>query len=320
MTCRLSRIRHLCLAMPLLLLASCSGSDAEQTHIGFVEAEWVYVSAPRAGWIVARPVDEGQRVNSGDLLFALDDDAELAAKAEMGSRLAQAEAQARDISTGAREPEIRALEAQLAEARAALALAKVRRDRIGTLAVKGFASKQQRDEAEASYREAQARTNQAEEQIRIARQAGRPATRSAAKAGVEAARASRASAQYDLEQRSIRAAVSGEVSETFLNPGEYATAGSPVLALLPTDGLKVHFFVTQAELPAYRDGTSLKIRADGLKEPVEAKVSFVASDAEFTPPVIYSRDARKKLVFLVKADVSANSGLRPGLPVDVIGP
>ena len=121
-------------------------------------------------------------------------------------------------------------------------------------------------------------------------------------------------------KRAIRASTDGEVSETFLNPGEYANAGSAVLALLPDDGLRVHLFVTQEELPAYRPGVKLQVKADGLANPVPAEVVFVASEAEFTPPVIYSRDSRKKLVFLVKARIPAKAGLRPGLPVDVTGP
>lgn len=314
----LARVLSVALIVPMV--SACSESGGKREHIGYVEAEWVYVAAPRSGWIVSRPASEGQKVTKGSLLFTLDDQSQQAATEEAGSRVAQAQAQARDIATGAREPEISALQAELEEARASLRLATVRRERIRTLAADGFASRQQRDEADAGYRTAQARVKRADEQIRVARQAGRPASRAAAQASVEAARANKSSAEYELDQRAIRASVAGEVSETFLNPGEFANAGSPVLALLPDDGLRVHLFVTQEERPAYRLGTTLQVRADGLNKPVEGKVSFVATEAEFTPPVIYSRDAREKLVFLVKVDMPANAGLRPGLPVDVYGP
>ena len=137
-------------ALVAQFVTGCSGSDKERTHTGYVEAEWVYVAAPRSGWVVSRPAEEGRKVKAGDLLFTLDDQSQQAATAEAGSRVEQAQAQARDIATGAREPEIKALEAQLAQARAALNLASVQRDRIVALAAKGFASRQQRDEANAA--------------------------------------------------------------------------------------------------------------------------------------------------------------------------
>ena len=313
-------VRLLALALGLPGIAACSASDTRGDHIGYVEAEWVYVAAPRAGWIESRPVREGQRVAAGDLLFTLDDQSQQAATAEAGSRVEQAQAQARDIATGARAPEVRALQAELDAAQSALALARARRDRVLALANDGFASNQQRDEAVSAFNTAQARARNAEEQIAIARQAGRPESRAAAQAGVEAARASSRAAGYELEQRSIRAEAPAEVSETFLNKGEYATAGSPVLALLPDDGLRVQFNVSESEVPAYQPGTKLRISADGLTDPVQGEVVFVATEAEFTPPVIYSRESHDKLVFLVKAAIPAGTGLRPGLPVDVSGP
>lgn len=307
-------------AIATLALAGCSESGSSPSHVGYVEVEWVYVPAPSAGWIRSRPVDAGAHVAPGDLLFTLDDQTQQAASTEARSKLEQAQAQARDMATGARAPEVSELEARLQQARAQSQLAEVQNDRVAELGRRGFASNQQVDEAEAAYHTAQAAVRQAEQQIATARLASRPAARDAARANVEAARAASASAEYQLGQRVIRSETNAEVAETFLNPGEYATAGNPVLALLPSTGMKVHFFVSEAELPLYPVGTSVQIQADGLSEAVAGQVSFVAPDAEFTPPVIYSRDSRQKLVFLVKVDVPADSGLRPGLPVDVVGP
>ncbi len=307
-------------ALAVAALAACSNASDGRTYVGYVEAEWVYVSAPRSGLIDSRPAAEGDKVKTGDVLFTLDADGQLAASTEADSRVAQALAQSRDISTGAREPEIRALEAELAEAKAALGLATTERGRVSKLVEEGIASRRQGDEADATFRTAEARVARAQQQIRVARQAGRPASRLAANANVDAARAASDAAKYELEQRTVRAPQEGYVEETFHERGEFVVAGNPIAALLPSDGLKVRFFVGQEALPSYRIGTKVVVTADGLAKPVEGKVSFVAKEAEFTPPVIYSRDAREKLVFLVKADVPPNSGLQAGLPVDVTGP
>ncbi|MDG2002896.1 MAG: HlyD family efflux transporter periplasmic adaptor subunit [Novosphingobium sp.] len=307
--------------LPLLLLltaalSGCSGSE-ENSHVGYVEAEWVYVAAPQSGWIVSRPAGEGNKVAAGDILFTLDSERQEAASAAAGSRVEQAQAEARDIAKGARAPEIRALEAQLKEAQAGLTLARADQNRILSLVEEGIESRQRGDQAKANFATAQARVASAQEQIRIARLAARAGRREAAAANVAGARAARNSASYDLRQRTIRAQLAGNVSETFLEPGEFAPAGSPVLALLPKDGLKVRFFVGQQGLPNYAIGGKVSVSADGLADPVTGTISFIASEAEFTPPVIYSEGSRDKLVFLVEARLPAGSKLRPGLPVDV---
>ena len=304
------------LLVAILLVAGCSGTD-ETSHVGYVEAEWVYVAAPQSGWIVARPAGEGSKVAPGDVLFVLDSERQVAASGVAGSRVAQALAEARDAAKGAREPEIRTLEAQLAEAEAALRLARRDRDRVLSLVDEGIESRQRADQAGAAHESAQARVAAAREQVRIGRLGARVDRQQAAAANLAAARAASSSSSYDLQQRTMRARLAAQVSETFLEPGEFASAGSPVLALLPNDGLKVRFFVGQKELPAYRLGSEVLVSADGIERPVKGKVSFIASEAEFTPPVIYSPDARDKLVFLIEAKLPAGTRLRPGLPVDV---
>lgn len=305
-----------CLLLLPLALAGCSGSDQE-SHVGYVEAEWVYVAAPQSGWIVSRPAGEGSKIAKGDVLFTLDSERQVAASAAAGSRVEQAQAEARDIAKGARAAEIRAIEAQLGEAQAGLTLARAEQSRVLSLVEEGIESRQHADQAKASYAAAQARVASAQEQIRIARLAARPDRRDAAAATIAGARAARNSAAYDLQQRTIRAQQAGQVSETFLEPGEFAAAGNPVLAMLPRDGLKVRFFINQKELPSYSIGSEVSVSADGISSPVVGKVSFIASEAEFTPPVIYSEGARDKLVFLIEAKLPANSLLKPGLPVDV---
>jgi HlyD family secretion protein len=260
---------------------------------------------------------EGGKVRAGDLLFTLDSERQAAASTAAASRVAQALAEASDAAKGAREPEMRALEAQLAETEAALTLARRDRDRVLSLLDEGVESRQRADQAKAAFESAQARVSAAREQVRIGRLGARADRQQAARANLAAARAASSSAAYDLDQRTMRAKVAAIVSETFLEPGEFAAAGNPVLALLPADGLKVRFFVNQQELPGYKLGDAVSVSADGSGAPVKGKVSFIASEAEFTPPVIYSAEARDKLVFLIEAKLPAGTRLKPGLPVDI---
>ena len=89
------------------------------------------------------------------------------------------------------------------------------------------------------------------------------------------------------------------------------------MALLADDRVRLRFFVPQAEVSFYRPGARIDFACDGCKSGLTARINFVSARAEFTPPVIYSRDARDRLVFLVEALPDNPADLQPGLPVDV---
>ncbi|MGH8030637.1 MAG: HlyD family efflux transporter periplasmic adaptor subunit, partial [Arenimonas sp.] len=81
----------------------------------------------------------------------------------------------------------------------------------------------------------------------------------------------------------------------------------------------VRFFVPEPRLASVKVGQAVQVWRDGADAPVEATISFIAPRAEFTPPVIYSQQARAKLVFLVEARpaLADAAALHPGQPVDV---
>ena len=300
----------------LIGLAGCTRNEA-QVHLGYVEAEWTYVSAPASGRIVEEAIDEGSTVETGEFLFKLDSTAEQAAVSEATARVNQAAAEADNLSTGARPAEIRRLEARLAEAKAGLEKAKSDRDRILPLVEQGFAPKSQKDTVIAAFDAAEAAVTAAEEDLKVAELPARSAARQAAQEAARSAEAAQTAAEYRLSERNVSSPVSGRVEEVFFRTGEFVTPGTPVLSLLPADGLKARFFVSQSEVTHFADGDTVRLVADGLSQPVEARVSFIAHDAEFAPPVIYSRQSRQKLVFMVEAEIPADSGLHPGVPVEV---
>lgn len=108
------------------------------------------------------------------------------------------------------------------------------------------------------------------------------------------------------------------VENTFFVPGEFVSAGKPVVSLLSLKNIKIRFFVPQSILPKIKESEHVMVSCDGCREKIKAKISYISSQAEYTPPVIYSTESRQKIVFMVEArpDEEAN-GLHPGLPVDV---
>ncbi|MEZ5954733.1 MAG: HlyD family efflux transporter periplasmic adaptor subunit [Hyphomonas sp.] len=310
-------MKYLVLTLIFLLpLSGCARQDAS-VHLGYIEAEWTYVSAPAAGRIIEQPVEEGSTVAAGDFLFLLDNTAEQAALSEAEARLKRTVAEADNLSTGARDPEIRALQARLAEAKARLEKATADRDRIVPLVDQGFAPKAEKDAVEAAFEQAKAAVDAAQQDLKVAALPARPATRQAADEATRSAEAAQTAAAYRLNERSVLSPKSGRIEEIFFRPGEFVSPGAPVLSLLPDDGLKARFFVSQSELPQFSKGKTVRLIADGLSQPVSVSVTFIAHDAEYAPPVIYSRHSREKLVFMVEAQVPGDSGLHPGLPVEV---
>ena len=121
--------------------------------------------------------------------------------------------------------------------------------------------------------------------------------------------------QARLSDLAPMAPANGRVEEVFFQKGEWAVANQPVLSLLPDDRIKLRFFVPEQSLSAYRPGSSVRFTCDGCAANLSATITFVSPRPEFTPPVIYSREARDRLVYMVEARPAVR--LNPGQPVDV---
>ncbi len=137
-----------------------------------------------------------------------------------------------------------------------------------------------------------------------------------AQAALREAEAKLNSAKTRLERRTIKSPASGVVQQVYFREGELVVAGRPIVALLPPGNVKVRFYVAQALLPRITIGDTVAVHCDGCG-PQSAKISFIAKQAEYTPPVIYSEQERSKLVFLVEALPEKPAELRVGQPVSV---
>jgi HlyD family secretion protein len=163
------------------------------------------------------------------------------------------------------------------------------------------------------------RVKQLKADLETARLGSRVDQVAAAEANVRALEASLVKAEWDLEQKRQNAPHTGLVFDTLFRQGEWVPAGRPVVVLLPPQYVKVRAFVPQARVGAIRVGQEVSVTVDGVAEPYAGKVSFISPRAEYTPPVIYSRESRAKLVFLIEVlfDQETSADLHPGQPVDV---
>lgn len=303
----------------VLLLAGCEKATTG-TYQGYAEGEFVRIAVPFAGELENLSVQRGQQVAAGAPLFALESADEQAAKREAEERLRNADARLANLQTGKRLPEVEATQADVAQAEAARELSKLQLRRQQQLFSAGFIPKSQLDEARATHRLDTARLAQTMAQVQVARQTvGRDAEIRAAQAEVEAARAVLAQSEWRLEQKSAAAPVAALVQDTYYTQGEWVPAGSPIVSLLPPGNIKLRFFVPEAVAGSLHTGQPVSVACDGCGAPIPATVSYISPQAEYTPPVIYSKESRAKLVFLIEArpEPALASRLHPGQPVDV---
>ena len=310
-------MRPLLLLLSLLSLAACA-RHADAPMSGYAEAEFVYVSASAAGTLQTLAVRRGDQVRRGQPLFTLDSDSEVYGREGAKARSEAAAAQATDLTKGRRPLELKAIDEQLAQARAALASSTSALARNRALVEQGFIAPMQLDDLVAARDRDSARVNELEAQRALALEAaGRSDAVAAAAAEARGAKADLALAQWREGQKQRQAPADAFVFDVMYREGEWVPAGAPVLALLPPRNLKVRFFVPETKLPQAKVGSEVALACDGCPAGLAARIRYVSPQAEFTPPVIYSNENRSKLVFLVEAEPTDPAALKPGQPLDV---
>ena len=309
------------LAAAVIILLGC-GPTGERPLQGYIEGEYVRVAAPFAGTLQQLAVKRGDDVALAAPLFALERENESAARREAEDRLRGAEARLDNLKSGKRAPEIEAVNEQLQQARAMreLSAANVRRQQ--QLFASGFISGAALDDARAQVKRDDAHVKELEASVATTKMPARVDEIRAADADAKAAREVVAQSEWRLGQRAVAAPAAGLVHDTYYVVGDWVPAGSPVASLLPPGNVKVRFYVAETALARLKRGQTVTVGCDGCASPVAATIVFIANRAEFTPPVLYSKENRSKLVYLVEAKPALADAvkLHPGQPVDVTLP
>ncbi len=231
-------------------VGDCSGSKNPGFQ-GWIEADMIFVSPDESGRVVSLNVREGDKINVGAPLYAVDDDLQQAA---------------------------------LNQNNATLANAQQTYDRALALSKTGSGTQMNLDNAVSGLRVAQAQVN---------------------------------TAQTRLNRRRMNAPIAGIIQQIYFREGETVPAQRPVISILPLGNIKVRFYVPEPALPTLKVGQDVRVTCDGCVSDLTAKIYFIATQAEYTPPVIYSLDERSKLVYLIQARPNKPDSLRVGQPVSI---
>lgn len=266
-------------AFLLLLLLSACGNKEDQAWLGYGEGEDAFVASPTAGWVSKMAVVRGQDVKRGDLLFILDDTRERAARDSAAANLAN-------------------IKAQINQNTAAVTYAGKELNRQGRLVRAQAGTQATLDLARSNFDQGVARNSQIQAQEKQAE-------------------AALADAEYQLSQRRVVSLVQGRVEDIYFRAGEYVPPSTPVVSVLPPENVFVRFFVPETQFGRVKVGDRVRISCDGCASDITAKITFIAQQEEFTPPVIFSVGNREKLVFKLEARAPGGLKINPGQPVDV---
>jgi len=275
----------------------------DNTLQGYIEGDLLLVGAESAGRIIELTVDAGSKVEANTHLFALDEEQEKAARDEAAAKLEDLKA------AGQRPEQIAVLEAAVSRAKAALDLSRTDLDRQTALFQKGYSSEARLQQAQGAFDRDQAALQEANRQVKAGELVGRDAAIAAAEASLQGA-------EKALMKRRVSAPVAAGVEDIYFRAGEVVAAGQPVLALLPPGNRKVRFYVPEPSLSVLRLGQSVTVQCDRCSD-LKATLTFISNEAEYTPPVIFSKEERGKLVFRAEARLTNGEALPLGLPVSV---
>jgi HlyD family secretion protein len=266
-----------------------------------VEAQTYQIATTAQGTIVALYKDEGQQVAKGELVAVIDTVPFVLKLNELFASLAEltSSISAKKVEVSSQESDVKGVEREY--------------KRIATLVSQGSAPSQQKDNLE---------TQVASSSLRV--QANRGVL-SGLQAKINTINAQKAQLMDQLSRCYVRAPVSGAVLTKYKNLGEVALPGNSIFEIGKYDTMQIDFYVTQPMLPSFKLGQIVRIRLDseapGRKDKqvfLPAQVTWISSDAEFSPKNIQTRESRNELVFKIRSMAANTDGqLKRGLPVEV---
>ncbi len=308
------------LGLMLLFLTAC---ERHHKYLGYIEGRLTYISSPINGKLIKLSVNRGQWVKSGDELFQLEAQPQsFEVKASLAT-VNQVAADLADRMTGDRPSELSAISAQIVQAQAQAEYAQKDVARKQILVKKNAIEQNQLDIAVQNLQVAEAMVKQYQANLATGNLAGREGQIKSLQAQLQNAKSNLEKAQWNLQQKTVFSPLFAQVFDTYYRIGEQAPSNQAVLSILAPNDIKVIFFIDEPSLSKIKTGQKVQIFCDACRSGINAVISFISPIPEYTPPIIYSRSARSKLVYQVEAEFDRHQAkqksvvLNPGQPIEV---
>ncbi len=313
------REKFLFIILFLTVAFSCSQEEPQQ-YQGYVEGENIYLASPYAGILEKLVVQRGETVRQGQLLFSLDPNPQFLLLQQDEATLLEAQKVLKDLIQPRRSSEISAIRAQIEQVDAQVKLASIRVDRMRELFTRQAVSKDTLDAALAFFQEQKKIKEQYQSNLELAQLGSRVEQIKAQQARVEAFRAKLSERRWQLNQKTIRAPAAGIIFDTYYKSGEFVANQQAVLSLLTPDNVRLEFFVPAKVLANLNIGQNIAFNCEGCLQNSKATISYISPEAEYLPPLVYSRENSEKLVFRIQARLSEPEKFKPGQPLTVLLP
>lgn len=300
-------------------MSICGCHSSNKDHFqGYIEAENTYLASPYSGLLMVLAVHRGDLVKKGQLLFQLDRNPQAIVIDKSQQEIAEAKHVLQDLSNPQRPPEISAIEAQIAQVEANIDLAAVRVRRYQQLYDRKVGSKDTLDEAVENLKRQKKLKEQYQANLELAKLGSREEQIRAQQRKIASLTAQYEEAKWELDQKQKVAPEAGLIFDTYFTVGEFVAAGQAVLSLISAKHVYATFFVPVETLQRIKLKQQVGLRVDGLKQEGEGIIDYISPEAEYLPPLVYSRDNNDKIVFRIKARIPDYLNYKPGLPITVI--
>lgn len=290
-----------------------------ETYQGYVEGENLYITSPYEGKLVSKCVSRGEHVKKGQLLFKIDPNPEELLISQLRSGVNEAKFSVLDLKKPRRPLEITAIEDQIKQIDASLDLADIRVKRFTELYAKQAVDLDHLDESKSAQQQLQASKAQMIANLELAKLGARIEQIKAQEAKLEQAKLALRIGKWKSQQKVLTAPADGVIFDTYFQEGEFVVAERPIGVLLPMENVRIEFFVPASKLPRLTLNQTVYFTCDGCQQTQEASINYISPEAEYIPPLVYTRENSDKIVFRVKAKIKNPQLFKPGQPVLITG-
>ena len=301
-----------------LLTREKEGGNPYLKVSGNIETTEVDVGFKIPGRIVSISVQEGDWVEKEKVLAKLDGE-DLRQRFELAqATLRSAQARLTKLLTGSRPEEIREAEASFQQAQFDFGNKEAHYERMKVLFEKGVMPKETLDNAETGFKVARAMMQRAQENFQLVKKGPRNEDIEDAKAQVEQAQASLRLTETQLSYTVLHSPIPGVVLVKSGETGEVVNPGTSILTIADIESVWLKAYIPEPDLSRIKWGQEVSITTDLKPQKIyKGKISFISSQAEFTPKQIQTEKERVTLVYRIKIDIpNPDRELKPGMPAD----
>lgn len=285
------------IGLALLMLGACRNGEKKSDAYGNFEAIETIVSSEIAGKLLSMEVKQGDHLEPCQVIAQVDTTELVLKKLQTQAQLVASETKKQNVS------------AQIIVLKEQRKNVETTHQRLTKMFADKAATQQQMDEIEGQMNVLDKQISSTNTQFQLI--------------GSEMDVIKRQTDLLDeqLSRCRIKSPVGGTVLETYLETGELATPGKPVLKMADLSNLELKVYVSGAQLPNVKLGNEVKVMIDsGVKEmkPLSGKITWISSESEFTPKIIQTKEERVKLMYAVKVLVANDGAMKIGMPGEVV--